>query len=164
MTDTKPLILTQGEMIALLARQSQAGSALVIAGLIDDELQKLLLSAMRTLSNKMAERLFEGYGPLKDFAAKIDIAFAFKLIDQQTHADLRIIKDVRNKFAHPIHYVFFNSPEIIKLCEKLSNYQKDGDCEIFYRSRAVECVNLIRASADKHILASAFQKEDDDLE
>ena len=42
-------------MIKLLAQQTEAGHALVIAGLAEDELQKLLLSAMRALSNNMAE-------------------------------------------------------------------------------------------------------------
>jgi DNA-binding MltR family transcriptional regulator len=151
--------ISQEDMIKLLAQQTEAGNALVIAGLVDDELQKLLLSAMRSMSNKMAERLFDGYGPLRDFAAKIDVAFAFKLIDEKTHTDLRVIKDVRNKFAHAIRFTFFTSPEIIKLCEKLTNYRKNGDCQIYFRTRAVECINLIKASADKQILAAAFHDD-----
>jgi DNA-binding MltR family transcriptional regulator len=150
----RPLVLTQDELIKLLSQQSEAGNALVIAGLIDDDLQKLLLTAMRELSSKMVDRLFDGYGPLKDFAAKIDVAFAFNLIDEKTHSDLRIIKDVRNKFAHAIRFTFFSSPEIIKLCQKLSNFKKDEDCQSVYRARAVDCINIIRASADQLIFAA----------
>jgi DNA-binding MltR family transcriptional regulator len=151
--------ISQDDMIKLLSQQTEAGNALVIAGLVDDELQKLLLNAMRELSNNLAERLFDGYGPLKDFAAKIDIAFAFKLIDEKTHADLRVIKDVRNKFAHAIRFTFFSSPEIVKLCAKLSNYKKEGDCQIYFRTRAVECINLIKAATDNQIFRDA-SKED----
>ena len=50
-------------MIKLLAQQTEAGHALVIAGLAEDELQKLLLSAMRALSNNMAERILTATDP-----------------------------------------------------------------------------------------------------
>ena len=63
-----------------LQRNSESGSALVTVALVDEWLEKLLLTAMRELSNTVATRLFET-GPLQSFAAKADIAFAFRLID-----------------------------------------------------------------------------------
>lgn len=61
---------------------------------------------MRALSNNMAERIFDGYGPLSTFSAKIDVAFALDLIDADVHRDLRTIKDIRNCFAHTTHSYF----------------------------------------------------------
>ncbi len=150
--------IRQEDLIKLLSQQTDAGNALVIAGLVEDELQKLLLSAMRPLSNTMAAKLFEGYGPLSTFSAKIDISFAFGLIEKDVHGDLRIIKDIRNCFAHTTHFVFFSSPEIAKLCKKLSNHRNGGDDFIYFRTRALECINAIKASADKKIFESALQK------
>ena len=52
MSDQSDWQISQEDMIKLLSQQIEAGNALAIAGLVDDELQKLLLSATRSLSNK----------------------------------------------------------------------------------------------------------------
>jgi hypothetical protein len=67
---------TKDEMLQILARQTEAGNALVAAGLVEDWLEKLLLAAGRELTNGEAERVFEGMGPLNSFSAKIEIAYS----------------------------------------------------------------------------------------
>lgn len=159
MTEEKPpgWQISQEDLIKLLNQQTESGHALVIAGIIEDELQKLLLSSMRELSSNLAERLFDGYGPLSTFAGKIDVAFALDLIDESVHRDLRVIKDIRNRFAHTTQFAFFNSPEISKLCEKLSNFRAKGDNGIVYRTRALECINTIKAAIDRKIFEHAMK-------
>jgi hypothetical protein len=48
--------ISQEDMIKLLSQQTEAGNALVIAGVAEDELGKLILTAMRPLSNTLAAR------------------------------------------------------------------------------------------------------------
>jgi len=88
-----------GPLIAELSTKSQAWTVLVSAAAVDDRLQKLLLGKMRTMSNEHAKRIFNG--PLARFGPKIDVAYAFELIDDDLHNDLMVIKDIRNEFAHP---------------------------------------------------------------
>ena len=153
--------ITQSDLIKLLSHQTHASSALVIAGVVEDELEKLLLSEMRPLSNTFAERLFEGYGPLSTFSGKIDISFAFDLIEEAVYRDIRVIKDIRNRFAHTKHFVFFTTPDIAKLCRKLSNWREGGDDETFFRTRALECINEIRERINVKIFEDAFKGESD---
>ncbi|MDH2343237.1 hypothetical protein [Bradyrhizobium sp. SSUT77] len=151
--------LTQEDLLRILHRQSQAGSVLVTAGLIEDELEKLLLSAGRPLENRTAKDIFGAMGPLHGFSAKIEIAFMFELIDQSARDDLQVIKSIRNKFAHTTRYVFFESHHIDHECRKLSNWRSELGNEEVFRRRAIGCVNLIRQKIDALMFAKALQEE-----
>ena len=107
-------MIDPGQKITELTLQSQAGWVLVTAALFADSLERLLLTKMRTLSNKKAKQMFKN-GPLRNLAAKIDLAWAFELVDDPVHHDLTVIRDIRNEFAHSITAVNFDSPEVIKL-------------------------------------------------
>jgi len=67
------------------------------AALLEEEIQRLLPGYMPTISNMLASRLFDDYGPLNSFAAKIDVARALDLIDVETYTDLRAIQVIRKK-------------------------------------------------------------------
>ncbi|MGY4371111.1 hypothetical protein ACVW1A_007176 [Bradyrhizobium sp. LB1.3] len=151
--------LTQDDLLRILHRQSQAGSVLVTAGLIEDELEKLLLSAGRPLENKTAKEIFGAMGPLHGFSAKIEIAYMFELINRDVRDDLRIIKGIRNKFAHTSRYVFFESQHIDRECRKLSNWSEGLGNEEVFRGRAIGCVNLIKLKIDSLMFAKALREE-----
>jgi hypothetical protein len=141
-----PLIvpLSSSDISRILAQRADAGDALVMSGLIEDELEKLLLTAGRPLSNRTAKIIFESMGPLSSFSAKIEIAFMFELIDETVRDDLRIIKGVRNAFAHTARPVHFNSPLIAKQCWKLSNWKENSENRDCFLERARECVNVMK--------------------
>jgi hypothetical protein len=61
--------------------RTHAGVAIVAAAIIDEQLLRALLTKMRPLSAKLRKRLFEGYGPLSSFAAKIDLSNWLILLD-----------------------------------------------------------------------------------
>ena len=100
------------EPIEELLPQADSRNAIFIAALLEDELQRLLLSSMPTISNILASRLFDDYGPLHSSTAKIDVARALDLIDVETYTDLRAIQAIRNTFAHAAGRLNFKSPEI----------------------------------------------------
>src|ERR1700730_8813835 len=95
----KPLLSIQDHM-HMLSKQGDAGNALVVAGIVEDWLEKLLLAHGRPLSNTVAAKIFEGSGALNTFSAKIDVAYLIELIDEEVYGELRAIKDIRNRFAH----------------------------------------------------------------
>lgn len=59
------------ETIKQIERQSDRSAAILASACLEDRLDKFLRSALR--EDKLAERLFKGYGPLSSFQAKIDI-------------------------------------------------------------------------------------------
>jgi DNA-binding MltR family transcriptional regulator len=147
----------QSALIKQLAQHTEAAGALVVSGIVEDWLQKLLMAAARPLSNTMAVKIFDGYGPLSQFSQKIDIACIFELIDKSTYDDLRAIKDIRNKFAHTTSYVFFTSENVARECQRLSGWSAGVDNQLHFQGRALECIKLMEESIDRRILADAVK-------
>jgi hypothetical protein len=57
-------------------------------------------------------RLTDETGPLATFASKITAGYAFKLYDEETRKNLRIVLDIRNVFAHSKRLIEFNNESI----------------------------------------------------
>ncbi len=155
---TPPLDFNQ--LIADLAQRTEAGEAILTGSGVEDWLKYLIELQMRhDLSKTKKEDLFSGYGPLASFSAKIAIAFALKLIDEQTEKDLTLIRKIRNEFAHPKNgYIHFASDEINKLCLRFSGDNSSMANKLLYGNRALACVEKIKAACENGELIRAIKK------
>src|SRR5205823_1925140 len=86
--------------------------AITFASSLEGTLDEALLTKMQPLSREIRDRLFEGYGPLAGFAAKIDLAYALKIIHKRNYDTLRKVKKVRDIFAHRKRVSQLNDPQI----------------------------------------------------
>jgi DNA-binding MltR family transcriptional regulator len=68
------------------------------------------------------ERLFE-VGPLSSFDARINLAYAFRLISKAHRDDLRLVKEIRNRFAHSPQLIDLQGADIQVMIQKLSMYK-----------------------------------------
>jgi hypothetical protein len=162
MTDNADVNVLAIDLLATisdLAKQAQSGKALIYAGIVEDWLQKLLIHHMRPLSNTMLQRLFEGYGPVSSFSGRADIAFAFDLISEEVFQDLRIIKDIRNQFAHTVDPVHFDSKEIVESCRRFTSWREGVDNEHLFYERAAWCAMQMQHRIEKSLLANALSDE-----
>ncbi len=74
----------------------------------------------RTISDEETSAALTRDGrALTTFSNKIYLAHAMGLIDEITRADLNIIRNIRNIFAHAMGHVSFANPEIQQECNKL---------------------------------------------
>jgi hypothetical protein len=71
-----------------LGHLMQPALVLIAAARLDYALEVALLSRMRPLSHGQSKRLFEGYGPLATFSAKIDLGYALSIFDEKLYSDL----------------------------------------------------------------------------
>lgn len=101
---------------------THAGVAIVGAAIIEEQILRALLTKMRPLSREMDKGLFDGYGPLSSFSGKIDMAYALQIITKETYNDLTTIRRLRNKFAHSMSLLNFNSVEIRALFKQFSAF------------------------------------------
>ena len=143
-----------------LQRNSEAGSVLVTAAIMDDWLQRLLLAAMRPLSNNVAERIFGSAHPLCDIAPKADIAFAFNLIDQQTLKNIRAVKGIRDLFAHTRDLIDFSTVEVIDECGALPGFKKGADCHELFNVTAVDIIEAINRKIEELIYKHSVANQD----
>jgi len=110
------------ELFEALSRESDRGLILVSASYLDEALERLLrarFSIEHKKSKSMIDPLFNTFGPLSTFSAKIKMSYAIDLIEKWVYRDLEILRKLRNEFAHSIGPAVFDSAEVVKLSEKL---------------------------------------------
>lgn len=107
------------------------GMVMALSASIDKLLGEILKSKMRPLNSKLNQRIFRGYGPLNSFSARIDVAFAFKLIPENVYMDLIVIKAIRNEFAHADELMTFKNPAIVKECSKFGENGQQSLSDLF---------------------------------
>lgn len=154
--DTPPLV----DIVQHLIRNTEAGHVLVSAAIIDEWLQKLLLTAMRDLSEKVSERIFGSYGPLYELSPKADIAYAFGLIDNETLAILRTIRDIRNDFAHTRELLNLQSPEMVKRCQALPGWRKGSDAKELFDATVTKCLETMDGKTQELLFKHATAPDD----
>ena len=58
-------------------------------------------------------------GPVSTFSAKARLAYALGIIGDRGRDEFKVLREIRNAFAHPSRPVNFNTPEISAACMKL---------------------------------------------
>jgi DNA-binding MltR family transcriptional regulator len=114
---------------------------LLATGLIENFLRVSLISIFRAdaVSKKMIRTVFEGHGALSTFSAKIEVCAGLGNITEEVRNDLKIVKDVRNSFAHSVsqlHLKDFNACRSLKLRSKLEIHDECKEREMFKQSCA----------------------------
>jgi hypothetical protein len=86
-----------------------------------------IIASLRLMASDEDKRMFDGArnGILGTFSNKIRVAYALGLLPPEAYADLLIINDIRNAFAHSLHRnVDFNNDHIKDDCAKLEYLRK----------------------------------------
>jgi hypothetical protein len=95
-------------------------AALVLASFIDSMLERAIDLNFLLLSRKKDNALFRDKGaPLSSFSAKIAVAHALGIFDDEYRDQLDRFRAIRNTFAHAIRPFDFNEPTIATECLKL---------------------------------------------
>jgi DNA-binding MltR family transcriptional regulator len=92
------------------------GSA-ILERKLDDLIEKAVVSPAAV--DKLLGRTGRG-GALGSFFSKIQAAWAFGLISEDEYADLELIREIRNGFAHDVLDCDFNSQDARSKCDRLS--------------------------------------------
>lgn len=88
-------------LVQEIESQTDRGAAIVGVAWVEEE----LLAAIESLLEKDKaawDRLFRKSGPLSSLSAKIDLARLLGMVSKVVAADLHILREVRNEFAHSV--------------------------------------------------------------
>lgn len=143
-----------------LAKRTHATTALVISSRLEQALMWILEGHMPNLSNRLGERLFEGYGPLGSFSAKIDLAFALGFISKDDRQRLHAVRSIRNEFAHSRDgKLDFESKKMANLVAALPKPKQlyTSNLHLFLRATE-ECADALQAILDRLGLARAVRE------
>ncbi|HEY9110162.1 MAG TPA: hypothetical protein VIM92_00110 [Rhodanobacteraceae bacterium] len=88
------------DLVEELNKESVRGAMLLGTAWIDDQLTELLKAKLLIPVNSHQDRLFDRSEPLSDFGPKIELAYRLGLIRRESYDSLKIIRTLRNDFAH----------------------------------------------------------------
>ena len=96
--------------------------AIMGTAILQNLFERFLQSRMRQLSKEDLNRIFDASqnGFLSSFSAQIRLAYALEYITDSQYADLLLINDIRNVFAHSLHDITFNHPSLAQDCGKFT--------------------------------------------
>ncbi len=146
------------EWVSGMSRMIDANIVVISVSTLEDWLKAALKAKMRPLSSTAQARLFEGYGPVSTFSAKIDIAYAFSMIDDAQCSDFKALKDIRNAFAHTSEFIHFNSKEVEPKFQKLSGWKRGGDNKATFQAAVHNCINALKPTLDTAALIRAIRE------
>src|SRR6476620_2485437 len=102
--------------------ESGRGAILIATAHVDDQLTSLLEEVMpANLSKNQKERLFKYPGHLSSFSAKIELSYAFRIIDENIYNCLNSLRKIQNDSANSSA-----SFELHELNEKLKGIYNIG--------------------------------------
>lgn len=97
--------------------ESGRGTILIATAYLDDFLTQLIEAVLpKNISKKNKERLFKYPGTLSSFSSKIELAYAFRLIEIELYNSLNALRSIRNDAAHSLEKF-----ELVELNDKMKN-------------------------------------------
>src|ERR1700740_2379718 len=117
------------EFIYKLTNESERGAILIGASKIEDYLKELILKVIPSHNKDYKNRLLDYPGPLSSFSGKIELTYAFRIIDEQVYNSLNTLRKIRNEAAHSDE--LFSLQENKKRLEKIYNFE-DGFPEVVH--------------------------------
>ena len=112
--------LTLSPALLEMDNADDRAAAIVAGSIVENYLAVVIMSRLRPMSAEEQKDLFDrDIAPLGSFHAKILMGSALNLYGERVVNDLRIIKNVRNLFAHDLTIRSFTHLDIGKLCGKL---------------------------------------------
>ena len=113
------------EYTAQLEHESERGTVIVSAALMDEALEDLIKAKLVPSPEKEDELFVGAYATLGNFSAKIDFAYRLGLIGLSTRNSLHLIRKLRNDFAHSSLKESFESNRVKSRVRELFKLNKD---------------------------------------
>jgi len=89
------------EIYYTMLNESGRGAILIATSFTDDFLTKLIECILPgEISKTNKEKLFKYPGTISSYSSKIELAYAFRIIDKEIYDSLNILRRIRNDAAH----------------------------------------------------------------
>jgi hypothetical protein len=112
-------------IVAEIEKQSDRAAAIVATAFLEEQLVETIKACLAD-EPQIINRIFKGQGPLASLSAKIDLGLLLKIYGKRDHRQLVTIKDVRNKFAHGVRPLAFESQDIAR-CATIFRLLEEND-------------------------------------
>jgi hypothetical protein len=104
-------------------RASDRAAVIVSVAYLDEILLRRVQIA--TIEDKdCRHKLFKPSGPLGPFQNRVDLGYLLRMYSKEARDDLRLIGEIRNRFAHFAGVSDFSDKENRQKCERLTAYER----------------------------------------
>ena len=83
-----------------LTNESDRGAILIGGSKVEKYLEELIITILPSKLKTTKPRLLNYPGPLSSFSGKVELAYAFRLIDSKLYSSLSSLRKIRNDAAH----------------------------------------------------------------
>lgn len=155
------------DYIEQLEKESERGTVIVSAALMDEALAELIKAKLVPSPGKdKDDELFVGsYAPLGTFSARIDFAYRLGIIAPSTRSSLHLLRKLRNDFAHSSLHMSFQTNSVksrIKELFKLNKPFFDVLWDVIIKQNNPHVVEMTKSIESKksidHIIKVAGQR------
>ncbi|MDB5601182.1 MAG: hypothetical protein JWN71_3226 [Xanthobacteraceae bacterium] len=122
LSEAVEILKEHGLDFSQLVQDTHAETMLRLGTFLDGFLEIALKTHMLQNGKKIDDRAFRKRGKLATLAAKIKRAEEAGLLDEVTHNDADLLREIRNEFGHLKTKIHFDSPEIVAWAKGLSTY------------------------------------------
>lgn len=88
------------QLFEKIFNESERGAIIIATSHVEDHLTKYIESVLPEHTAKYKKRLFQYPGPLSSFSAKIELSYAFGLINSNIFNRLNNLRKIRNEASH----------------------------------------------------------------
>jgi DNA-binding MltR family transcriptional regulator len=93
-------------------KESDRGSVIVAAALLDDSLARLIQTRLVTSPERDDELFVGANAPLNSFSSKINFAYRLGVIRLSIRSSLHLIRKLRNEFSHSSFFQSFSNEPV----------------------------------------------------
>lgn len=126
----KPTLEEKSQLPDAAVKGEPIVTAILGAAMIELELETLLRQRFPRITDSTWATMVRENGPFSTFDQKITAAFAFRIFDEVTKENLKIVKNIRNAFAHAKKLIDFDHELVAAELEKI---QVPNFSKVFHR-------------------------------
>ena len=101
------------------AKADDRSFCLLLTAMLENELDRAIDHWLGDLPEKIRHDMYDFDGPLGNFSRKITLASALEIIGSTSQENFRLIRHVRNAFAHAKVPLTFKTTEVSAVCADL---------------------------------------------
>ena len=105
-----------------LKLESDRGASILSAVWIEELLTRKFKNLFSKGNSNARKALFNG--SFSSFSSKINVAYCLGWLDDDTYHDIDLVRKIRNSFAHELHGISLESPEMKDLINKFKTPRK----------------------------------------
>jgi len=130
-----------------ILQESPRGAVIIGTTIVEDHLTKFIEAILPYSSSKDKKKLLRYPGHLSSFSAKIEMAFAFRLINENLYISLNELRDLRNRAAH--NSSTFSLIDFRSSLDKVFNIGPSATCHI--RNQALKMLVELKSLSIENI-------------